>query len=231
MNQEKTKNSLKILFERRFFDVVNVLSNQLFIPSEFLRIPAYPGIEAIINNQRILTFNFVGVPLRGVDGSGSFISREENEAACFVPYGAKGLEIKISTAKLEEEAGEAHIASDCLFEILALHEMVHIAMMGGLAQSDPLNEWIKNTDYRYIHEAVALKACEFGFDDLFKLASRDDVVKYLAYVEKASRVRADGRHYLPYFNTYQSLPLDQFWDTLRKSQPSPGIFEKVLQIP
>lgn len=226
VNQSSITAFVKDLFEKHFFAIAGWLSKELKLPPAFVRYPSYPGMSVVVKNQRVLEFNFLGQPLSGEKGNYAFVETT-NEAACFVPYGSKGPMVTIDADALALEAGVAGIPEEALLEILVLHEMVHACMMGSIAQTEQNHPWVEAQEFRYIHETVALKVCEFGLPGLLKVATPEHVKKYLSHIQAVSKDRDAGAFYEPYFETYRAVALGEFWAQLRASQPAPGIFEVV----
>jgi len=229
MNQTEATAQIKATIETNFFALAKWLTNELSIPAPFVRLPSYPGIDVIVNGQRTLVFKNFFEPLQGESGNfaGVFTTAE---AAAFVPYGNKGPSLSVDTGSLTKEANEAGLKATALLEILVLHEIVHACMMGGIAQRHPNHAWIINPAYRFIHEAVALKTCQFGIEKLLVAATPDDVKQYLAHVRSSSVGREAGVHYAPYFSMYCDTPLTDFWAHLRESQLSNEMFEEVERL-
>lgn len=229
MNQSNATAQIKELIEKRFFSIAKWLSQDLSIPKPFVRLPSYPGMDVIVNGQRTLVFKNVIEPLEAEEGNfaGVFTSAE---AAAFVPYGNKGPSISIDTSTLILEAEKAGVEASALLEILVLHEIVHACMMGGIAQHHASHAWILNPDYRYIHESVALKTCQFGIDQFLLKATQADVKKYLDHVQASVIERESGVHYAPYFLNFRDTPLADFWVAVRASQPQNGIFDAVEKL-
>lgn len=230
VNQSSATAIAKTLFEKHFFSVVEWLTGNLKLPSQFVRYPRYPGMSVVVNGQRVLEFNFLSQPLTGEPGNYASLAMATAEAACFVPYGSKGPMVTIDVDELLAEARGADVPADALLEILTLHEMVHAAMMGGIAQSHAKHPWVTAPEFRYIHEAVALRFSEFGLGGLLEHATAKDVQKYLAYIRVKAAERGAGIFYAPYFEAFQACSSGEFWSRLRASQPTPGIFEEVERL-
>lgn len=229
MNQSEATVQIKNTVEAHFFALAKWLTGELSIPKAFVRLPSYPGIDVIVNGQRMLAFKNFFEPLQSEAGNfaGVFTTAE---AAAFVPYGSKGPSLSVDTAFLGTEAQSAGVGESALLEILVLHEIVHACMMGGIAQRHANHAWITNPDYRYIHEAVALKTCEFGIDKMLRIATPSDVKKYLYHVQASAVDREAGAHYAPYFSKYREKPLADFWAQLQESQAQNGIFKEVEEL-
>jgi len=226
MNQSSITAVVKDLFEKHFFSIADWLSRDLKLPPAFVRYPSYPGMSVIVKGQRVLEFKFSSQPLLGEEGNYAFVETT-NDAACFVPYGSKGPMITIDADELASEAEAADVPKEALLEILVLHEMVHACMMGRIAQLHKNHSWMVAPEFRYIHEAVALKASEFGLSGFLEVATAEHVAKYLSHIKTASNDRDSGAFYKPYFDTYRTVAHGDFWAQLRASQPAPGIFEMV----
>jgi hypothetical protein len=230
VNQASITASVKDLFEQNFFKIVDWLSSDLKIPAAFLRYPSYPGLSVAVNGQRVINFSSFFRPLTSEKGNYAGVNATK-EAACFAPYlSTKGPMITIDAEALASESALSNIPEIALLEILVLHEMVHACMMGSISQNHPGHEWISAPEFRYIHEAVALKFSEFGIIDLLKHATTQQVDNYLSYIQSISNERKTGAYYKPYFDQYRKTALADFWSELRSSQPAPGIFEKVESI-
>lgn len=227
MNQASATAIVKNLFEKHFFTIADSLTNGLNIPGAFVKYPTYPGMSIAVNGQRVLVFDFLDRPLIGEPQNATLMNFPK-EAACFAPYmSSKGPMITFDTDELASEASMADIPEEALLEILALHEMVHASMMGRIAQRFESHPWIVDAQFRYIHEAVALKVTEFGLASLLEVATPKHIEKYLSHIQSVASSRTAGSYYRPYFDTYRSIAPQDFWPALRSSQPSPGIFESV----
>lgn len=229
MNQSTATAQIKEIIERNFFNVSKWLTDVLCIPRSFVRPPSYPGFDVIVNDQRMLVIKMLSEPLITENGNFANIS-VSSEAAAFLPYGNKGPSFTVNTNSLELEAQHAHLDAAALLEILVLHEVVHACMMGGIAQKYDQHAWIVNPDYRFIHEAVALKTCQFGIVEMLTLATKEDIDKYLTHVKSSANDRAAGIYYLPYFSTYCNTPLPEFWAQLRAIQPYQEIFDEIERL-
>jgi hypothetical protein len=227
VNQTSITAIVKDLFEQHFFKIVDWLSIELKVPSAFIRYPTYPGLSVAVNGQRVLNFSFLCRSLTSEEGNYALINATR-EAACFAPYlSRRGPMITLDAEALALESNDSNVPENALLEILVLHEMVHVCMMGAIAQSHAEHEWITGSEFRYIHEAVALKTSEFGIIGLLKYATAQHVSDYLLHIQSVSNERRTGAFYNPYFEQYRKVALPDFWSELRSSQPVPGIFETV----
>lgn len=206
MNESSITNVVQKLFEQHFFSVVDWLSEELRIPAAFLRYPSYPGISVAVDGQRVLDFNFLHRPLSAQPGNYAGVMATE-EAACFAPYlSRKGPMVTIDSNRLAVEAQLADVPETALLEILVLHEMVHVCMMGSIAQRYETHAWIVSPEFRYIHEAAALKASEFGFGSMLPTATPQHVARYLSHIQLVSNNSKAGESYKPYFDIYPRWP-------------------------
>lgn len=215
MNQLDVAETLKVSTKKNYFKVLAALSTQLSIPINILGTPK-DGLRGYVNGQRLIEFDFWEEVVNDRKGNFAVTDAYSNDAACYKPF-LPGL--MISTENLQRDASEAKISEEALLEILILHELTHVAMMGKFVRRESAisAEWIESEKIRYIHESVALKACESAFSDLYELAKKSDVEKYLDYVKSQARIADTGNYYMPYFSRFQILPNEQFWHALTQS--------------
>ena len=151
------------------------------------------------------------------EGSGSFGIITELQSALFRPYPPS---IFVDTNALLQDAEQSGVNELSLLEILVHHELVHMWMMSRFV-NNPDSDWIKSTDIRFIHESVALRACESSFSALYKTATIDDTKLYLAYVASQAQQVQSGLYYKPYFEKFRGVTLHEFWSRLMADSPIP----------
>lgn len=206
MKKDKVEILLQHHVKKNFLKVLEVLKVEMKIPEYLV---AHPGeLRGYINGIRVLDFTFGDDFVFAREGSHACMMDAPNEAACCRPQLPA---IFLSTDVLTGEAQAAEMAPEALLEILVLHEMVHVAMMAHLAGNPGALDWIVNPDIRFIHEAAALKACEFCFANLFETATASDIQKYMAYIQDTTSQRPDSIYYQPYFGKLRDVPVSSFW--------------------
>lgn len=215
MNQLEAADIIKDMIENDFFNVVKALTTQLGVPTQLVGSPN-DELRVYVNGQRMFDFLFAGNYVSARKGSYANTDAVSNDSACYKPF-LPGL--MVSTKSLEKDAAAAGLSEKALLEILVLHEFAHVAMMGQFVRRDDASSqaWIKSEDLRYIHEAVALKACETAFADLYRVANKTDVENYLRYVNTQAGTSTQGHYYAPYFERFQNLPNDRFWQAISES--------------
>lgn len=199
-----------------FFRVQEVLKSVVGIPAAILGIPE--ELRGYVNEQRTLDFTFTKDSV--YSSQGNYASKWEPLAplsASFSPYPPR---LCVNTEVLQGDAEVSGLDETALLEILLLHELVHVAMMSNFV-GDSESIWLKSGTIRFIHESVALRACEFCFSHLYSRATAEDVTMYLKYVQQQSEQSLEPEHYIPYFTKFRGLKASEFWPLLSGSSPIP----------
>ncbi|MFZ6689901.1 hypothetical protein ACO0K0_19365 [Undibacterium sp. SXout11W] len=189
------------------------MQEKLSIPAEVLGEPV--SLRGYIDMRRAWDFDFEYPRFHASSGSKATYPMPKKEAVFFAPF-VPG--IFINRDLLEKESENSGIDFKALLEILVLHELVHVAMAVNFAD-DNESQWLKLPELLYIHEAIALKACESLFFDLFEYANAQDVENYLTYVKCQAEIAGNGGPYSRFFDEFKSLELNQLWDALMAASP------------
>lgn len=219
MNHEQAKSIIENFFTHKFFKIRELLNVSLCIPNEVLGDPFY--VSVYINKFRVFEI------YTDISGENFIFDTSNTGYATYIKsYGSAWYEPEFHTKRLlidldylkNTDCFISGISEIALFEILVLHEFVHIAMMSNtIYLEDPI--WITSEKVRYIHESIALRSCESIFSELYKYATMKDVNLYLEYVKKQSSKCADGDYYSPYFSKYRNLNNDALWQALINDSP------------
>lgn len=206
---------MKSIVENNYFKVSSALNEKLGIPNSLLGVPK-DGLRGYVNSQRFLNFCFYDKLIITQKGNYADTDAVSNDSACYKPF-LPGL--MISTENLERDAIAAQLPENALLEILILHELTHVAMIGKFVHKENTAsaEWIESEEIRYIHETAALKACESAFSEIYQVANQAHVKKYLDYVKNQAEISEQGHYYSPYFSQFQTIADDQFWRALAES--------------
>lgn len=238
MNEAKIPEIVESLFKKYFLLVRDYLSESMGISPKFIFPPN--GLYVSVDAKTVLEITFSVAPNEiPLISSGEFVDdlKLNHEAVCTCLDSDHGPILAIETAELVSEANSARIPTEVLLEILVLHEMVHICMIGncdvvfksGFPKKRYRN-WIANPKYLYIHEAVALHVSEKLIPKVLNLESGKYIDNYLSHIKLTAEARKEkGQYYLPYFelrSDKSESPRD-FWAKLCPDQQDVDIFSLV----
>lgn len=213
MNQSEARDAMEAIIVNNGVKVKEVLLTSLDLPLPILGAPT--ELRGYVNGQRLSNFIFADDFVIRTTGSGSFSPVSPQQSAAFGPYPPS---IFVNTNELQRDSERSGINEAALLEILLNHELVHMWMMSRFVKNSD-SAWIKSHDVRFIHESVALRACEFAFPELYENVRTEDTQKYLVYVEEQARLVGDGFHYSPYFTRYRGVESHKFWSELIANSP------------